>query len=192
MKQNLAELQNNYSDKIENDILISKENNDHDFKVIPSKEKEIENLKLKLEKAKRNIYIIEQENISVASSNTIILLLTITLITILCSFEMSVTLKIFLPTFFYLITKIGLLCEFGTRKHRNLKLNELINTINELEKKILKMDCELQLMKEKTNFVSLYTTSDKTKYHNFSCDFPIDNENCINQNKVKVLSLTKK
>ena len=195
MNQNLVELHNKcgvVSDEKGNVCLVSKENSDYNFKDILSKENEIEHLKSQLESVKESVDTITKENVSAVSTNTIMLLLTIALIVILHPFELSIASKIILPASFYVMTKVGILCEFGTQKHRNLKLNELINTINELEKKIPKMDRELQLMKEKTNFVSLYTTSDKTKYHNFSCDFPIDNENCINQNKIKVLSLTKK
>jgi len=153
-----------------------------------SKENEIENLKSELEAAKISVDAITKENISVATCNIVISLLTIALITILNRFELTIVLKIILPASFFLMTKIGLLCEFGTKKYRTLKLKELSNTINELEKKIPEKNRELQLMKQKVDFEIAQTTLDKTKHN----DLSVDNENYIYKNKAKVLSLTKK
>ena len=200
MNQNLVQINDNYgavSDENGSIKVISKENSDCELKDILAKENELEDLSLKLNTAKKELFSNKIDTIFGEILNTVIISGEIVLYFTLNSI-LPTAILITVMTLFYIPTKGVNLVSGGSRIGRHIKRKKLNATIRDLDEKIPQLEKILTDMKTKTKYNVEYTTisNPKSTIHisNAYGDLSMYMNSCVNEEpkEIKVLSLTRK
>ncbi len=197
MNKELIETNNNHGavlDENGNVNLIKKENDSCQFEEILSKENDLENLKSQLEDHQHDLNWNEIKTGLAKIYN--FLAIAVAIIPFVFSPISLPTLGVSL--FFYSCIKVGSLCVWGTKRRRNREKQKLTSDIETKKLEISNLEKELTKAKEKAKYKVEKPTINQSKEENYrkesSLEFsiPIDNDNSKKNNKVKVLSLSKR